>query len=136
MAALALKAPLQRAKFGCDAKPTRARAVIRASPVASAAAGEVPDMNKRNLMNLLLLGAIGLPGLPLAGGFAYFFVPPSCAPGPVLQQHHRAFGLARRRRARGARAPSTARDARRDSRVAGRAAAAAARRPRTRTATL
>jgi cytochrome b6-f complex iron-sulfur subunit len=31
-------------------------------------------------MNLLLLGAIGLPGLPLAGGFAYFFVPPSCAP--------------------------------------------------------
>jgi hypothetical protein len=83
MAALALKAPLQRAKFGCDAKPTRARAVIRASPVASAAAGEVPDMNKRNLMNLLLLGAIGLPGLPLAGGFAYFFVPPSCAPARV-----------------------------------------------------
>ena len=38
-------------------------------------------MSKRQLMNLLLVGAIGLPGLPLAGGFAYFFVPPSCVPG-------------------------------------------------------
>ena len=78
------------ARFGCDAKPLSAsrrapaRAAVARPCVASAAAGEVPDMNKRNLMNLLLLGAIGLPGLPLAGGFAYFFVPPSCAPGLLL----------------------------------------------------
>ena len=60
--------------------PARRAPASRVAPrtVASAAAGrEVPDMGKRQLMNLLLVGAIGLPGLPLAGGFAYFFVPPS-----------------------------------------------------------
>ena len=48
--------------------------------MSSATASEVPDMGKRTTMNLLLLGAIGLPGLPLAGGFAYFVRPfrPSC----------------------------------------------------------
>ena len=61
-------------------KPLAGRRASRVAPrtVASAAAGrEVPDMGKRQVMNVLLLGAIGLPGLPLAGGFAYFFVPPS-----------------------------------------------------------
>ena len=53
-------------------------AVARPCVASAAAAGDVPDMGKRNTMNLLLLGAIGLPGLPLAGGFAYFFVPPRC----------------------------------------------------------
>jgi hypothetical protein len=43
--------------------------------MSSATASEVPDMGKRTTMNLLLLGAIGLPGLPLAGGFAYFVRP-------------------------------------------------------------
>ena len=51
-------------------------ALARPCVASAAAAGNVPDMGKRNTMNLLLLGAIGLPGLPLAGGFAYFFVPP------------------------------------------------------------
>ena len=33
-------------------------------------------MGKRNVMNLLLVGAIGLPATSLIGGYAYFFVPP------------------------------------------------------------
>ena len=79
---------LSAQKLGC-AKPLAAARGSRRAPapramprtVASAAAGaEVPSMSKRQLMNLLLVGAIGLPGLPLAGGFAYFFVPPSCVP--------------------------------------------------------
>ena len=53
----------------------RGRAALQV--VAAAAASErVPDMNKRNLMNLLLLGAIGLPTVGLLGPYAYFFVPP------------------------------------------------------------
>ena len=76
--------------LGCAAKPLaaapRRAPAARAAPrtVASSMATkneDVPDMGKRQLMNLLLVGAIGLPGLPLAGGFAYFFVPPSCVPG-------------------------------------------------------
>ena len=36
---------------------------------------EVPDSNKRTVMNLLLVGALGLPGTAMLGSFAYFFVP-------------------------------------------------------------
>jgi len=75
-------AKLSQAKFGCNvkglagAKPMR-MAPKAAKPMAMAAVpAEVPDMNKRNIMNLLLVGAIGLPGVSLAGGFAFFFVPP------------------------------------------------------------
>ena len=53
------------------ARPTRMTARM------SAAAGEVPDMNKRNVLNLMLLGAVGLPGTAMLGGYAYFFVPKS-----------------------------------------------------------
>jgi len=35
-------------------------------------------MNKRNTMNLLLLGAIGAPAASLALPFAVFFVPRMC----------------------------------------------------------
>jgi len=45
---------------------------------AAAASADVPDMGKRNVMNLLLVGAIGLPATSLIGGYAYFFVPPRC----------------------------------------------------------
>lgn len=55
--------------------PRRLRLTAAASAAASRA---VPDMDKRNFMNLLLVGAIALPGLPLAGGFLYFLVPPPC----------------------------------------------------------
>jgi len=40
-----------------------------------AAVGEVPDMDKRNTMNLLLLGAASLPVATLGLPYAFFFVP-------------------------------------------------------------
>jgi cytochrome b6-f complex iron-sulfur subunit len=48
-------------------------AVVRAA----AAAGEVPDMNKRNIMNLILLGGVGAPATGMLGAYALFFVPKS-----------------------------------------------------------
>jgi len=43
----------------------------------SAAEGElVPDMQRRTIMNLVLLGGAGVPVLWLAGGFIYFLIPP------------------------------------------------------------
>nr|QFB70700.1 chloroplast cytochrome b6-f complex iron-sulfur subunit [Chlorella ohadii] len=55
----------------------RASLVVRAA----AASAEVPDMGKRQLMNLLLLGAVGAPAVGLAGPYALFFVPPSAGGG-------------------------------------------------------
>jgi len=49
----------------------RTTAVVKASAIAS----EVPDMNKRNVMNLLLAGGVGLPVGGLAIPYALFFVP-------------------------------------------------------------
>ncbi|KAJ0953679.1 putative plastoquinol--plastocyanin reductase [Helianthus annuus] len=43
---------------------------------ASIPADRVPDMEKRKLMNLLLLGAIGLPTTGMLLPYTYFFVPP------------------------------------------------------------
>ena len=55
------------------------------APVAvsmSAAADDfVPDMQRRTIMNLVLLGGAGVPVLWLGGGFVYFFVPPSAGGG-------------------------------------------------------
>jgi len=39
-------------------------------------ADRVPDMGKRQLMNLLLLGAISLPSAFMLVPYAAFFVPP------------------------------------------------------------
>ena len=39
-------------------------------------ADRVPDMEKRKTMNLLLLGAIGLPTATMLYPYTYFFVPP------------------------------------------------------------
>jgi len=82
--ALSTSAPVlaPRAKLGCSARnlrkqPTAPKAArVNVVTRANAAAGEVPDMGKRNVMNLLLVGAVGLPATSLIGGFAYFFVPP------------------------------------------------------------
>jgi hypothetical protein len=64
---------------GLNARKSAAKAPVRASvAVRASAAAEVPDMGKRNVMNLLLVGAIGLPATSLVGGYAYFFVPPRC----------------------------------------------------------
>ncbi|OSX79207.1 hypothetical protein BU14_0084s0022 [Porphyra umbilicalis] len=59
--------------------PTARPTVAAAAPMRMAAAdGEmVPDMNKRNLMNLLLTGAAGSVALGALGPYAYFFVPES-----------------------------------------------------------
>mmetsp|Transcript_67009 Transcript_67009/g.146902 ORF Transcript_67009/g.146902 Transcript_67009/m.146902 type:complete len:203 (-) Transcript_67009:241-849(-) len=55
------------------ARPARRTAVIRAAAVS----GEVPDMNKRNIMNLILAGGVALPVGGLAVPYALFFVPAS-----------------------------------------------------------
>merc|ERR1719364_154524 len=49
------------------------------APVVTMAAAEgdfVPDMQRRTIMNLVLLGGAALPVGWLGGGFVYFFVPP------------------------------------------------------------
>ena len=68
MAALATSAKVQipKAKLGCNVRGlTRKAAVapkaVSRNTVAAAVSGDVPDMGKRNVMNLLLVGAIGLP---------------------------------------------------------------------------
>ena len=53
-----------------------APARVSHSPIMGAAAdGFVPDMQRRTIMNLVLLGGAGVPVLWLAGGFVYFFIP-------------------------------------------------------------
>merc|ERR1719472_534665 len=48
------------------------------APVMAASADEfVPDMQRRTIMNLVLLGGAAVPVAWLGGGFVYFFVPPS-----------------------------------------------------------
>lgn len=62
------------------AKPAGAAKAARRGSVVVRAAGApamVPDMNKRNLMNLALVGAAALPVGALALGYASFFIPPS-----------------------------------------------------------
>ena len=54
-----------------------APARVSHSPIMAAADGFVPDMQRRTIMNLVLLGGAGVPVLWLGGGFVYFFVPPS-----------------------------------------------------------
>lgn len=49
---------------------------MKVSCMASIADDRVPDMGKRELMNLLLLGAIGLPTTGMLLPYTYFFVPP------------------------------------------------------------
>merc|ERR1719183_2361854 len=44
--------------------------------MAAAADDFVPDLQRRTIMNLVLLGGAGVPVLWLGGGFVYFFVPP------------------------------------------------------------
>jgi hypothetical protein len=58
------------------ARPSVARRQV-VSVRAAAVAGEVPDMNKRNIMNLILLGGVGVPATGMLGAYALFFVPKS-----------------------------------------------------------
>jgi cytochrome b6-f complex iron-sulfur subunit len=57
----------------CRQKASRSVSVVRASE--SVLNEMVPDRSKRTTMNWLLVGALGLPGLSLAGPFAYFLFP-------------------------------------------------------------
>ena len=69
------------------------RMVVRAS--SGTVLTEVPDRNKRTLMNWLLVGALGLPGTALLGPFAYYFVPKRCAHLPrTLSQPRRSHVVA------------------------------------------
>merc|ERR1719443_1265597 len=66
--------PLAGPPAGLHAAPTNLRS---AAFQMSAAEGEiVPDMQRRTIMNLVLLGGAGVPVLWLAGGFIYFLIPP------------------------------------------------------------
>lgn len=78
--------PAAPSTLGCNVQGLRPRAAVAvrqaARPLQVRAAGSadltmVPDANKRTVMNLLLLGAAGLPVAALGGPFLYFFVPKS-----------------------------------------------------------
>ncbi|KXZ51158.1 hypothetical protein GPECTOR_13g645 [Gonium pectorale] len=71
-----------------SARRSRVMPVVRAAAVSS----EVPDMNKRNIMNLILAGGAGLPITSLALGYAAFFVPPSAGGGGGGQAAKDALG--------------------------------------------
>ena len=50
--------------------------------MAALADGEfVPDMQRRTIMNLVLLGGAAVPVAWMGGGFVYFFIPPKPAGG-------------------------------------------------------
>lgn len=54
----------------------------RASLSMAAAADDfVPDMQRRTIMNLVLVAGAGVPVAWMGGGFIYFFVPPSAGGG-------------------------------------------------------
>ena len=57
------------------------KAGLKVVSQAAVAPSRVPDMEKRNLMNLLLLGAISLPSVGMIGPFLYFLVPPGSGSG-------------------------------------------------------
>ncbi|KAF5837220.1 rieske iron-sulfur protein of cytochrome B6/F complex [Dunaliella salina] len=76
MAFLLAKQGLNPAFFKSAPKRVSRRTVQPVRAAGAASAEEVPDMNKRNIMNLVLAGGVGLPAVSLAGPFAYFFVPP------------------------------------------------------------
>lgn len=81
------------------AAPAKASAIRRSRvmPVvrAAAASSEVPDMNKRNIMNLILAGGAGLPITTLALGYGAFFVPPRCAAQHCMHVYHLRLRLER-----------------------------------------
>lgn len=79
-ASISLKTPFAGKAAPLRAAKPVARATVSKAVRAAASTGEYPDMTKRNLLNLALVGAVGLPGTTLVGGFAYFFVPPRYAP--------------------------------------------------------
>jgi len=78
LAALAPAAALRVAPAAARMPVVQAPQVRAPAVTMSAAADDfVPDMQRRTIMNLVLLGGAGVPVLWLAGGFVYFLVPPT-----------------------------------------------------------
>eukprot|EP00798_Chlamydomonas_sp_ICE-L_P018076 gene18076-24499_t len=61
----------------CAVRSTRAARVPRVNVRAAAVSADVPDMEKRKTMNLLLASGVGLPIGVMTVPFAVFFYPPS-----------------------------------------------------------
>merc|ERR1719235_21968 len=61
--------------------PRPSKKALRFLSRATAVVGDVPSMDKRNTMNLLLVGAASLPIGALAVPYALFFVPKSAGGG-------------------------------------------------------
>lgn len=66
---------VQRVKAGHVARRTNNTNRRSLRVLAAGAPAMVPDMDKRNTMNLLLLGAIGAPAASMAGSYLFFFFP-------------------------------------------------------------
>ncbi|KAA8491834.1 Cytochrome b6-f complex iron-sulfur subunit 1, cyanelle [Porphyridium purpureum] len=70
---------------GAAVAPQKKAAAVSVKPasltMAAAADGMVPDMAKRNTMNLLLFGAVATPATIGLGLYAGFFVPPKVGGG-------------------------------------------------------
>uniref|UniRef100_A0A0D9X094 plastoquinol--plastocyanin reductase n=1 Tax=Leersia perrieri TaxID=77586 RepID=A0A0D9X094_9ORYZ len=64
--------PVKGLGFGRDRVP---RTTITCQAASSIPADRVPDMGKRQLMNLLLLGAISLPSVGMLVPYGAFFIP-------------------------------------------------------------
>jgi len=60
-------------------KPTVTRRSVTTR--AAAVSGEVPSMEKRRIMNMLTVGAVGLPATAILGPYVYQFIPPSSGGG-------------------------------------------------------
>jgi cytochrome b6-f complex iron-sulfur subunit len=69
---LSMRQPLNDPSFSNNLRPASGREMVVAN---AATDGMVPDMDKRNTMNLLLVAAVSLPVGQLAIGFAAFFFP-------------------------------------------------------------
>jgi cytochrome b6-f complex iron-sulfur subunit len=69
---LTLRQPLNQLSASNHLRPAGGREIVAAN---AAEGGMVPDMEKRNTMNLLLVAAVSLPVGQLALGFASFFFP-------------------------------------------------------------
>lgn len=65
--------PISRAGFSAKGRERGVKIVCQATSIP---ADRVPDMGKRQLLNLLLLGAISLPTAIMVVPYAAFFVPP------------------------------------------------------------
>merc|ERR1719446_1175811 len=63
--------------------PAQMPQVARVASTATMAAadGFVPDMQRRTIMNLVLLGGAGVPVLWMLGGFVFFFIPATSGGG-------------------------------------------------------